>query len=108
MKNQQRINELYDAFLSLRNREEAADFMFDLMTKAEIEELANRWRAAKMLEENLSYKKIEEETGLSSRTIARVSGYLNSGYGGYKLMINRLKNNHHHGKPSLSKKELSG
>jgi len=59
----------------------------------EIIEFGNRWQAAKMLNNKISYPKIKKETGLSTTTIARVSKWLNRGMNGYKLILQRL--NHH-------------
>jgi len=46
------------------------------------------------------YEAITKETGMSSTTIARTGKWLNSGMGGYKLMLKRLNKNsnqnHHH------------
>lgn len=84
---------LYKAILSLKNQVEARKFFRDLLTEGEIIEFGNRWQAAQMLSQNIQYPKIQAATGLSSRTIARISKWLNQGKGGYKLMINRL--NHH-------------
>jgi uncharacterized protein YerC len=44
-----------------------------------------------MLEQKVPYSRIERETGASSTTVARVSRWLNTGMGGYKLMIERMK-----------------
>ncbi|MDZ7612003.1 MAG: YerC/YecD family TrpR-related protein [Candidatus Moranbacteria bacterium] len=81
---------LYDAFLSLKDRKEVACFARDLMTAAEIKEFTNRLKAAGMLKVGESYSKIEKETGLSSRTVARVAQWLNDGKGGYDLVLDRL------------------
>ncbi|MCX6778926.1 MAG: YerC/YecD family TrpR-related protein, partial [Candidatus Magasanikbacteria bacterium] len=62
----------------------------DLLTQKEIEKMGNRWQAAKMLDSNISYSIIEQQTGLSSTTVARISKWLNTGKGGYRLMIDRL------------------
>ncbi len=82
---------LYKAILSLKNQEECKMFLRDLLTEAEIKEFANRWKVAQMLNKKISYEKIEEETGMSSTTIARVQKWLTNGMGGYKLIISRLK-----------------
>ena len=89
---------LFDAVLTLQNREEARKFFRDLLTEQEIFEFANRWRVAKMLSVGVPYSEIEKKTGMSSTTIARISKWLNKGMGGYRLMIERLsgKENHHH------------
>lgn len=88
--------ELAEAICALKSKQEAKKFLRDLLTPQEIIEFGKRWQAARMLSKNMSYSKIEKETGLSSTTVARVSRWLNQGMGGYKLMINRLANEHHH------------
>lgn len=88
--------ELLETICALKTNEEAKKFLRDLLTSQEIIEFGKRWQAARMLNRNVPYSKIEDETRLSSTTIARVSRWLNKGMGGYKLMINRLANTHHH------------
>jgi TrpR-related protein YerC/YecD len=86
--------ELFDALLALKTREEAARFLRDLLTSDELSEFANRWKAAQMLADNNNYKAIEGETGLSSRTIARISKWLKGGMGGYQLMLRKMHSHH--------------
>ncbi len=86
--------ELFDAILTLKTRTETARFLRDLLTEDELNEFANRWKAARMLSDNNSYKAIAGETGLSSRTIARISHWLNRGMGGYQTMITRAHRSH--------------
>lgn len=88
--------ELLEAICALKSKNEAKKFLRDLLTPQEIIEFGKRWQAARMLSKSVPYSKIEDKTGLSSTTIARVSRWLNKGMGGYKLMINRLSNVHHH------------
>ncbi len=85
---------LFKAILQLDNITEAKKFFRDLLTFEEIIEFGKRWQAAKMLNQNVSYEKIVKATGLSSRTVARISKWLNKGMGGYKLMLKKI--NHHH------------
>lgn len=87
----QRIDDLLVAILALRNSHEALTFFRDLLTEPELIECSKRWMAAKMLSEHASYVDIVSETGLSSTTIARVSKWLQSGAGGYRLIIKRLR-----------------
>ncbi len=86
---------LIRAILALNNIGEAKKFFRDLMTEEEIIEFGNRFRAAQMLNNKISYIKIAQETGLSSTTIARVSKWLNNGMNGYKLILRRLQAHHH-------------
>ena len=82
---------LYEAILSLRNLKETKRFFRDLLTEPEIVEFGNRFKAAGMLNGKFSYREIICETGLSSRTVARISKWLNGGTGGYKLMLKRIR-----------------
>lgn len=89
-----KTRELWRAILALQNIKEAKKFFRDLLTEQEIVEFAKRWDAAQMLSKKIPYSEIEQKTGLSSTTIARISKWLKAGMGGYKLMLKRL--NHHH------------
>ena len=54
-----------------------------------------------MLSEKISYSEIEKRTKLSSTTVARISKWLISGCGGYRLMIKRT----HHTNQALSRED---
>lgn len=84
------LEELVEAIVSLQSGDEAQAFLRDLMTEAELNEFARRWKAARMLHSKIPYTTIEKETGLSSATIARVSKWLQEGSGGYRLMLQRF------------------
>ena len=84
---------LIEAILTLKTSEEARRFLRDLMTEKEIAEFGKRLKAAEMLTTKIPYSVIEQKTGLSSTTVARVSKWLNGKEGGYKAIISRL---HHH------------
>ena len=81
---------LCKAVLSLKNEAECKKFLRDLLTEAEIKELTNRWKAARMLNNKIDYKTIERETKMSSTTIARINKWLKDGMGGYRLVLKRL------------------
>ncbi len=83
--------ELLESLVSLRTPAEARRFIRDLMTDDEIRMVVARWRVARMLAGGKTYKVIEKETGLSSRTIARISRWLQAGDGGYRLLLQRRK-----------------
>ena len=100
----EKTKNLIKAVLALKNNSEAKSFLRDLLTEKELIEFGNRWRAANMLSEKISYKNIALDTGLSSRTIARISKWLKNGKGGYRLMLKRLN---HHENLTLFGKRLS-
>ena len=91
--NGKKTTELCEAILSLETTDEVKSFLRDLMTEEEIIECAQRWNVARLLDKQVSYENIQKQTGLSSRTIARISLWLHSGMNGYRLIIDRL--NHH-------------
>ena len=86
------IKSLLNAVLALKNINECWKFLRDLLTEPEIKEFANRWKVARMLDQKISYEKIEKVTGMSSTTIARVNKWLANGKDGYKLILKRLRN----------------
>lgn len=71
-------------------------FLTDVMTPNEIGEISSRLQAAIMLEEGAKYTSIIEATGLSSRTVARISEWLKKDTGGYKTAIATIRNHHTH------------
>lgn len=94
-------DQLYTAILSLKTLDEAKRFFRDLLTEEEIEEFSKRWQAARMLDEKVPYTVIQDKTGLSSTTVARISRWLRSGKGGYRLVIDRdMSATVHHTSPS--------
>ena len=91
-------NDLFEAILRLTTLDEAQGFFRDLLTAEEINEFSKRWQAAQMLEKGTTYTVIVRKTGLSSRTVARISRWLQDGKRGYKRAIE--KKLHHTGNSS--------
>ena len=82
-------DDLFDAILALKNPDETRNFFYDLCTPAELEGLIDRWRVAQMLIQKTPYRKIAEETNISTATIVRVARFLNNGFDGYKTIMQR-------------------
>lgn len=82
---------LFEAILSLKNEEECAAFLEDLCTVKELHDMGQRLETAVLLSEGASYQKISEKVGISSATVSRVNRCLVYGDGGYREIINRLK-----------------
>ncbi len=85
------LDQLFDAILTLKDREECYRFFDDLATINEIQSLAQRLEVARMLREGFTYHKIENETGASTATISRVKRCLNYGNDTYEMALDRLK-----------------
>lgn len=75
-------------------------FLRDVMTEKEITEIGARFEAAKMLRAGASYTEIINRTRLSSRTVARISDWLQNGTGGYAVALETLE--HLHTRPDSS------
>ncbi len=95
---------LIQAVLSLRTEGEAENFLRDLLTESEIEEFTKRLQTAELLSKGVHYSAIEEKTGFSSTTVARVSRWLKSGKGGYRDVLEKL---HHSSRRNQTRRVLS-
>lgn len=87
------VDYLFDAILSLENKEECYSFFEDLCTVNEILSLSQRFEVAAMLRSHKTYLEIAEKTGASTATISRVNRSLNYGNDGYELVFERMENN---------------
>ncbi|OAK70952.1 YerC/YecD family TrpR-related protein [Lederbergia galactosidilytica] len=85
------LDQLFDAILTLQNREECYRFFDDLCTINEIQSLSQRLEVARMLREGNTYHKIESETGASTATISRVKRCLNFGNDTYEMVLDRVE-----------------
>ena len=82
---------MFDAVLSLQNKEECYSFFEDLCTVNELLSLSQRFEVASMLRQHKTYLEIAEKTGASTATISRVNRSLNYGDDGYELVFDRLQ-----------------
>lgn len=87
------VNQLFDAILCLKNREECYTFFEDVCTINELMSLSQRFEVAKMLREQKTYLDIAEKTGASTATISRVNRSLNYGNDGYDMVFSRMEEN---------------
>ena len=77
---------LFKAILSLKNEEECYRFFDDLCTFSEIEAMS-----ASLLADGKTFTQISQKIGVSSTTITRVNKCLCYGADGYKLLLDREK-----------------
>lgn len=87
------VDYLFDAILSLQNKEECYTFFEDICTVNELLSLAQRFGVARMLREKKTYLDIAEKTGASTATISRVNRSLNYGNDGYDMVFGRINEN---------------
>ena len=84
-------DELCEAILSLKTREECYAFLEDICIIKELLEMSQRLSVAKLLSRGMSYSQISQKTGVSTATISRISRCIEYGSGGYKMIIERLQ-----------------
>ena len=82
----EKIQMLYQVILNLENEEECAAFFDDLCTHKEVEKMAERAYAARLLMEGKTYNQIISQTDISSATLSRVSRCVQYGKGYSKVL----------------------
>lgn len=84
------VDQLFEAVLCLKTKEECYNFFEDLCTVNELLSLSQRYEVASMLNDHKTYLEIAEKTGASTATISRVNRSLNYGNDGYSMVFDRL------------------
>ena len=87
---QKKIKTLSNSFLFLNDPQEIFEFLRDLLTVEELQEFQKRFDIAVRLHYKIPYTQIQEELGVSSTTVARVSKYLKGNHQGYEKVIQRM------------------
>ena len=89
----QLLDDLCAALLTPRGADEMRRLLVDLCTPAEIRTLAERWHVARLLDQTeLSYREIQEATGVSTTTIVRVARFLRQEpHQGYRQALDSLE-----------------
>ena len=73
--------QLYTLILSLKSTDDCADLFEDLCTAKELEQMAQRVKAADLLLQGKTYNQVMEECDISSATLSRVSRCVQYGKG---------------------------
>lgn len=84
------VDHLFEAILSLKDKEECYIFFEDVCTVNELISLSQRFEVARMLRTQKTYLDIAEKTGASTATISRVNRSLNYGNDGYDMVFDRM------------------
>lgn len=80
------IKNLYSLILSLNTVDDCEKLFNDLCTAKEVEQMAQRVKAARLLLEGKTYNQVMEQCDISSATLSRVSRCVQYGEG-YKNFI---------------------
>lgn len=95
-----KARQLAETLNSIADIRTMQNFLRDVMTEKEIIEISARFEAAKMLQAGSKYTDIVAKTKLSSRTVARISDWLQNGCSGYEAALNAINNHHDHLSPA--------
>ena len=81
-----RINNLFKLLASIDNVEDCRALFDDLCTVKEVENMAERLYAARLLMEGNTYAQVMQQSDISSATLSRVSRCVQYGKGYSKLL----------------------
>ena len=90
-KDRKNMSQFYKAILELRDEDECRRFFDDVATIKEVLDLSARFEVARLLDDGAVFSEISKQTGASSATISRVNKCLTYGEGGYKTVLDRMK-----------------
>ena len=83
---QDRINDLYQLLAQISDPEDIRLLLDDLCTRKEVENMAERVFAAKLLMDGNTYNQVMAQADISSATLSRVSRCVQYGSGYSKLL----------------------
>ncbi len=84
-----KLKHLSRALMSLDSKKDMMNFLRDLCTLEELEELSDRWEVVLLLAKGIPYREITKKTGVSTATVTRIALWLNNGEGGYKVALKK-------------------
>ena len=82
------VENLYKVLTQIDDVDVLKEFLNDLCTFKEIEQMAQRLESAKLLLENNTYEEVIKKTEISSATLSRVSKCVKYGQGYKKVLKN--------------------
>lgn len=83
----EKLQALYQVIADLQTPEEVRALFSDLCTHKEIEKMAERIQAAKLLLQGKTYQQVMAQSNISSATLSRVSRCVQYGDGYRRLLI---------------------
>ncbi len=78
---EEKLEDLFRLILQLKNADDCRDLFDDLCTRRELENMAERVYAARLLQEGMTYNQVIAQTDISSATLSRVSRCVQYGKG---------------------------
>lgn len=82
-----KLKKLARALLAAPDEATMLNFLRDLCSLEELEDLSTRWKIAELLEAGHTYRDIAKKVGVSTTTVTRTAQSLNHGTGGLAEML---------------------
>jgi len=67
------------------------EFLLDLLTPQELEEIPQRWQIIKLLARGIPQQSIAKSLGIGVATVTRGSREMKNDQGGFRVMLRKLK-----------------
>lgn len=83
-----------EALSAIEDVDTMENFLRDVMSEKEIIEISSRLEAARLLQAGNTYSDVVAKTKLSSRTVARISAWMQDGCSGYAAALEQIHHNH--------------
>lgn len=85
--NQKYIDELAKTIASMKNKKVIKDFLTNILTPAELEEISKRLQIVKLLHKGVPQRKVAEKLNVSIGTVSRGSRELKYGAPGFRKIL---------------------
>lgn len=84
-----KLKKLVKALVSIEKEVDMQNFLRDLCTLEELDEISNRWEAVGLLNKGIPYREVATKTGMSTTTVTRIAHWMKHGEGGYKKILKK-------------------
>lgn len=81
------INELAETIISLKEKNLTLAFLKNILTSAELDEIATRLQIVKLLKKGVPQREVAEKLGVSIGTVSRGARELKYGKPGFKQVL---------------------
>lgn len=85
------VKRLVQIIQTLKNDTDLQNFLRDLLTLSELDDVSRRWQVVELLNQGFTYREISKKTGHSTATVTKIAYWLNNGVGGYKTALNKIR-----------------
>ena len=78
------------ALLALKTEDEMSQFLADILSHQELDQLENRWKAFQLILQGLPQREVSQALGLGIATVSRASRTIQHGNGSIKKLYDQL------------------